>query len=61
MEDLFVEKYGKDLEIALEVVHEEYCSDSDVLLPIAYVAKKYIKKIQRATLYMMSAMKMAYG
>jgi hypothetical protein len=44
MEDAFIDKYGKDLEVALEEVHDEYCSDSDVLLPIAYVAKKYIKK-----------------
>ena len=44
MEDSFIDKYGKDLEAALEEVHDEYCSDSDVLLPIAYVAKKYIKK-----------------
>lgn len=44
MEDKFIDKYGKDLENALEEVHEEYCSESDVLLPIAYVAKKYIKK-----------------
>lgn len=44
MEDKFIDKYGKDLETALEVVHDQYCSDSDVLLPIAYVAKKYIKK-----------------
>jgi hypothetical protein len=46
MEDAFIDKYGKDLEKALEEVHDEYCSESDVLLPIAYVAKKYIKKGQ---------------
>jgi hypothetical protein len=44
MEDTFIDKYGKDLEAALEEVHDQYCSDSDVLLPTAYLAKKYIKK-----------------
>jgi len=44
MEDAFIEKYGKYLETALEEVHDEYCSESDVLLPIAYLAKKYTKK-----------------
>ena len=41
LEDEFQEKYGDYLEEALSDVHDEYCSDNDVLLPIAYVAKKY--------------------
>lgn len=41
-EDDFVEKYGNYLEEALHTVHDEYCPDNDVLLPIAYLAKKYI-------------------
>ena len=42
LEDDFVEKYGADLEQALQVIHDEYCPDTDVLSPIAYVAKTYI-------------------
>lgn len=44
LEDDFVEKYGPFLEEALDVVHDEYCPDNDVLLPIAYLANKYIEK-----------------
>lgn len=48
MEDDFMDKYGKYLEKALEEVHDEHCSDTDVLLPIAYFAQKYTKKGQKA-------------
>jgi hypothetical protein len=41
LEDVFQEKYGDYLDEALAYVHDEFCADSDVLLPIAYVAKKY--------------------
>lgn len=41
MEDQFVEKYGKYLEDVLRSVHDEFCPDNEVLLPIAYLAKKY--------------------
>ncbi len=41
MEDLFLEEYGKYLEEILKSVHEEFCPDNDVLLPIAYLANKY--------------------
>jgi len=43
-EDDFLEKYEEDLEAVFQKVHDEYCPDNDVLLPIAYVAKKYIEK-----------------
>ncbi len=43
LEDDFIDKYGEYLEDALGLVHEEYCPDNDVLLPIAYMANKYIK------------------
>lgn len=42
MEDTFHENYGATLETALQDVHDEYCPDTNVLLPIAYIAKKYI-------------------
>ena len=40
LEDDFLDKYGDYLEDALHEVHDEYCPDSDVLLPIAYVPNK---------------------
>ncbi|MDH3709992.1 MAG: hypothetical protein OER04_08905 [Cyclobacteriaceae bacterium] len=42
MEDDFVENYGEDLEKVLQKIHDELCPETDVLLPIAYVAQKYI-------------------
>ncbi len=44
-EDDFLEKYEDYLEEVLQAVHDEYCPETDVLLPIAYLAKKYIEKI----------------
>lgn len=41
MEDRFIEDYGKYLEEVLKSVHEEFCPDNEVLLPIAYLANKY--------------------
>jgi len=40
-EDAFQEKYGEYLEEILQDIHDEHCPDSDVLMPIAYLAKKY--------------------
>ncbi len=42
LEDSFHEQYGDYLEEVLQVVHDEYCPDTDVLSPIAYIAKSYI-------------------
>lgn len=44
LEDDFVEAYGEYLEDVLAEVHDELCPDNDVLLPIAYLANKYVKK-----------------
>lgn len=41
LEDDFMENYGDELERALQDIHDEYCPDSEVLVPIAYIAKKY--------------------
>lgn len=41
LEDDFLDKFGDDMEKALQEVHDEYCPDTDVLVPIAYIAKKY--------------------
>lgn len=43
MEDDFIEAFGEYLEEAIEGVHDEFCPDNDVLLPIAYFAKNYIR------------------
>jgi len=39
LEDTFQEEYGDYVEEALQVIHDEYCPDSDVLMPIAYLGK----------------------
>lgn len=41
-EDKFQEQYGAKLEAILQDVHDEHCPDSDVLMPIAYLAKNYL-------------------
>jgi hypothetical protein len=43
-EDDFLEMYDEYLEGAFQSVHDKHCPDTDVLLPIAYIAKKYIEK-----------------
>ncbi|NJM93957.1 MAG: hypothetical protein HC842_04195 [Cytophagales bacterium] len=42
-EDEFLESYGDYLEEVLEKIHEEHFPESDVLLPIAYLADEYIE------------------
>lgn len=39
MEDSFLEEFGDFLEKVLLDVHDKHCSDSDVLLPIAYLGE----------------------
>ena len=46
-EDDFLEEYDTYLEEAFQSVHDEHCPDTDVLLPIAYIAKKYIEKTDK--------------
>jgi hypothetical protein len=41
MEDDFQEKFGDFLEEILQEVHDQYCPDTEVLYPIAYLAKSY--------------------
>ena len=48
MEDQFQADYGDYLEGALKRVHEEYCPESDVLLPMAYLPRQY-QKLSEAT------------
>jgi hypothetical protein len=44
LEDAFIDEYGDYLDDVLADVHDELCPDNDVLLPIAYLANKYVKK-----------------
>ncbi|NJN43149.1 MAG: hypothetical protein HC811_13900 [Flammeovirgaceae bacterium] len=41
LEDVFLAQHGEAFEDILKDIHDEYCPDNDVLLPIAYLAKKY--------------------
>ena len=43
LEDDFIEEHGDFLEDIIAVVHETIKSDSDVLLPIAYLGQRYSK------------------
>lgn len=43
LEDDFGEKFGDYVEDALHYVHDEFCPDNEVLLPIAYLANKYLE------------------
>lgn len=52
LEDDFLDNYGDFLESALQAVHDEFSPESEVLLPIAYLAKKYyVKEKNGAKLY----------
>ena len=41
LEDQFQDKFGDYLDEALSYVHDEFCADNEVLLPIAYLANEY--------------------
>ena len=43
LEDDFNEKYGDQLEEILDKVHIKHRPESDVLLPTAYLAKKFVE------------------
>ena len=47
LEDDFTSEYGEYLEDALHAVHDDIAPDNDVLLPIAYLADKYVKVGER--------------
>ena len=42
LEDKFQENYGVYMEEVFSDIHDQYCPDNDVLLPIAYLANNYI-------------------
>jgi hypothetical protein len=41
LEDEFLDNYGDEMEKILQEVHDKLCPDTDILLPIAYMAKAY--------------------
>ncbi|BDC99738.1 hypothetical protein [Persicobacter psychrovividus] len=41
LEDDFIDEYGEYLEDIIGDIHDQYCPESDVLSPIAYVAHEY--------------------
>ncbi len=41
LEDVLVDQFGNDLEKILTEIHQKYCPDTEVLSPIAYLAKVY--------------------
>jgi len=41
LEDDFQENFGEYLEGILKQIHDQHCPDTDVLHPIAYIAKAY--------------------
>ena len=43
-EDAFLSEFGDYMENVLEEVHEKVCSETDVLIPTAYIAKNYVRK-----------------
>jgi hypothetical protein len=43
LEDDLTEEFGDYLEDVLHEVHDEYCPDNDVLMPIAYLANDYVE------------------
>lgn len=42
LEDTMMEKHGKEMEKIIQEVHDKICPDTDVLMPIAYLANSYI-------------------
>lgn len=51
MEEGFLQTYGTFVEEALFSVHDEYCPDNDVLLPVAYMASAYLKTSNDRDMY----------
>ncbi|GJM30524.1 MAG: hypothetical protein DHS20C17_31590 [Cyclobacteriaceae bacterium] len=43
LEDEWMESFGEEMEEVIQDVHDKICPDTDVLLPIAYLAKSYVK------------------
>ncbi|MCS6794643.1 MAG: hypothetical protein NZ516_01645 [Raineya sp.] len=44
LEDEFLAKYDDFLEDVFLDIHDEYCPETEVLSPLAYIARKYVKR-----------------
>ena len=42
LEDQLMEQHGEEMEQVIQEVHDRLCPDTDVLMPIAYLAKSYV-------------------
>lgn len=42
LEDELLDGYGEEMEKVIQEVHDRICPDTDVLMPIAYLAKSYL-------------------
>lgn len=42
LEDQLMDRYGDTLDEAISLVHDEFCPDTEVLVPIAYIANQYV-------------------
>jgi hypothetical protein len=47
MEDEFQDNYGEYIEEALQDVHDTWCPDNDVLMPIAYLGKGVYVEVEK--------------
>jgi hypothetical protein len=45
LEDQLMEQHGKEMEKVIQDVHDKICPDTDVLMPIAYLAKSYVSAV----------------
>jgi len=42
LEDQWMDSFGDEMEAVIQEVHDKICPDTDVLMPIAYMAKSYV-------------------
>jgi hypothetical protein len=47
LEDDFQDEYGDYLEQGLQAIHDEFCPDNDVLMPIAYLGQGVIVEVDK--------------
>ena len=47
LEDDFQDEFGDEIEAVFQGVHDEFCPDNDVLLPIAYLGQGVIVEVDK--------------
>lgn len=45
LEDLLITNFGDSLTDTLQSIHNKYCIEKQVLTPIAYIGRNYIKRV----------------